>query len=147
MREFTNGPLWVSTGCYSRKDVKQMAVDIWTYRGERLLGVDVTRGVDVTGFSVEAIDGSIGRIDDASYDVGTSEIVVDTGPWIFGRKVVLPAGVVERIDLTEETVYVHRTKDQIKNAPELDLEGPEDAIRDQIGSYYGPGGAGHRDWD
>ena len=55
-----------------------MAVDIWTYRNEGLLGVDVTRGVDVTGFSVEAIDGSIGKIDDATYDIAacTSEHVL-----------------------------------------------------------------------
>jgi hypothetical protein len=30
--------------------------------------------------------------------------VVDTGPWIFGRKVLLPAGVVERIDTVEHKV-------------------------------------------
>ena len=103
---------------------------------------------DLTGFSVEASDGSIGKIDEASNDVGASYIVVDTGPWIFGKKVVLPAGVVERIDLTDETVYVHRTKDQIKNAPEFDDSLiNDDTYRNQLGSYYGPSGAGWRDWD
>jgi len=43
-------------------------------------------------------------------------------------------------------VYVNRTKDQIKNAPELDEARMEDpAYRDQLGGYYGQGGAGWRD--
>ncbi|MBD0291736.1 MAG: PRC-barrel domain containing protein, partial [Thermoleophilia bacterium] len=46
---------------------------------------------DVVGFSVEATDGGIGKVDEATYDVGQSYLVVDTGPWIFGKKVLLPA--------------------------------------------------------
>jgi hypothetical protein len=33
---------------------------------------------------------------------------------------MLPAGVIRDIDLDTETVFVNRTKDQIKNAPEFD---------------------------
>jgi hypothetical protein len=124
-----------------------MSVDIWTYRTEAELGADVTRGIDVTGFGVEALDGSIGKIDEATYEVGRSYIVVDTGPWIFGKKVMLPAGVIDRIDLEDEKVFVHRTKDEIKDAPEFDETLYRDeAYRDEFGSYYGPGGAGYRDW-
>jgi hypothetical protein len=72
------------------------------------------------GFNVEATDGSIGKIDEASYDVGAGYVVVDTGPWIFGKKVMLPAGVIRDVDFDTETVYVDRSKDQIKNAPEFD---------------------------
>jgi hypothetical protein len=61
-----------------------MAVDMWDYRTDTETGVDVGRRVDLSGFSVEALDGSIGKIDEATYDVGSSYIVVDTGPWIFG---------------------------------------------------------------
>jgi hypothetical protein len=112
-------------------------VDIWTYRTGGDLGVDVGRGVDLTGFSVEALDGGIGKIDEATYDVGSSYIVVDTGPWIFGKKVMLPAGVVDRIDLEDETVYVSRTKDEIKAAPELDESaGEDDRYREELGTYY-----------
>jgi hypothetical protein len=115
--------------------------DIWTYR-------DQTWATgDLTGYSVEAIDGSIGKIDEASYDVGAGFIVVDTGPWIFGKKVMLPAGVVNRVDRDEEQVFVNRTKDQIKNAPEFDEDRyRDDEYRGQLGTYYGPGGSGWRDW-
>ena len=45
---------------------------------------------DLTGYEVEATDGGIGSVDEATNDVGGSYIVVDTGPWIFGKKVLLP---------------------------------------------------------
>ena len=112
--------------------------DIWAYR-ERTWAE-----IDMVGFSVEALDGSIGKIDEASYDVGAGFVVVDTGPWIFGKKVLLPAGVIDAVDLDETTVFVQRTKDEIKNAPEYDPDrAGEPGYRDQYGSYYGPGGAGY----
>src|SRR5919197_6016859 len=76
--------------------------------------------LDLKGFKVEALDGSIGKVDEATYDTGDSYVVLDTGPWIFGKKELLPAGVIRDIDLDTETIFVNRTKDQIKNAPEFD---------------------------
>ncbi len=115
-------------------------IEIWTYREE------VIGAVDVTGFGVEALDGSIGKIDEASNDVGSSYIVVDTGPWILGKKVLLPAGVIGSVDVDGEKVYVQRTKDQIKSSPELDPDTYRDeAYRNEVGDYYGWGGRGWRD--
>jgi hypothetical protein len=119
------------------------STDIWTYREAGVLGVDVGAGVDMTGYSVEAIDGGIGKVDEATYDVGSSYIVVDTGPWIFGKKVLLPAGVIDRIDSDDETIYVNRTKDQIKDSPEFDESTYRDAdYRTEVDTYYGPEGRG-----
>src|SRR5262249_7617285 len=101
---------------------------------------------DVVGYKVEAVDGSIGKIDSASTETGSSSVVVDTGPWILGKKVMLPAGVIDRVDPDDERVYVNRTKDQIKNAPEFDEARMEDpASRHQLGGYHGQGGEGWRD--
>jgi hypothetical protein len=124
-------------------------LDIWTYRDRDDLGFDVMASHgDISGFGVEALDGSIGKVDEATYDVGKSYIVVDTGPWIFGKKVMLPAGVVRGIDDTEEKVFVHRTKEQIKNAPEFDDSFQnDDTYRVTLSNYYGPGGSGYRGWD
>jgi len=105
--------------------------DIWTYSDESV------GDVDLTGYSVEAGDGGIGKVDEATYETGAGHIVVDTGPWIFGKKVLLPAGVITRIDPESETVYVRATKDEIKNAPEYDAElGVDDAYRGRVGTYY-----------
>ena len=119
--------------------------DVWVYPDQAQLGFDPTAR-DLSGFKVEALDGSIGKIDAASNDVGSSYLIVDTGPWILGKKVMLPAGTVQRIDEADEKVWVNRTKDQIKAAPEFDESMRSDArYRDELGSYYGPQGRGFRD--
>jgi hypothetical protein len=122
------------------KKEEEMSTDLWTYR-------DTTIGTtNLTGFKVEAIDGSIGSIDEATNEVGASYVVIDTGPWIFGKKVMLPAGVIDRVDTAEEAVFVNRTKDEIKDAPEFDDSRYRDEqYRDELGGYYGPGGSGYRD--
>ena len=125
------------------------ASDVWSYRDQAELGYDPAAGTDITGYGVEATDGSIGKVDGANNEVGQSYLIVDTGPWIFGKKVMLPAGVIQRIDRDSEKVYVNRSKDQIKNAPEYDEDAraSDSDYRGQLGSYYGAGGAGYRDLD
>ena len=116
--------------------MNRTTTDPWTYGDADTLGVDPTR-MDLTGFNVEATDGSIGKVDEATHETSRSYIVVDTGPWIFGKKVLLPAGVIQRVDLDTETVFVNQTKDQIKNAPEFDeTHYRSDAYRAQVGDYY-----------
>ena len=109
--------------------------DPWNFRDRPEMAPE---GKALVGFSVHAVDGDIGKVDDATMDVDTSHIVVDTGPWIFGRRVILPAGTIERIDWNDEKVYVDRTKDQIKDSPELKATDEADpAYRDRLGGYYG----------
>jgi hypothetical protein len=117
----------------------RMAVaEMWT------LSVVTAPSLDLSGFKVEALDGGIGKVDEATYEAGGSFIVVDTGPWIFGKKVLLPAGVIRDIDLDTETVFVNRTKEQIKKAPEFDEKHYRDeSYRSEVGSYYDRGGAGY----
>ena len=125
---------------------ERTTTDVWTYGDQSTLGADMIGDVDLTGFSVEAIDGGIGKIDEASYDVGSSYIVVDTGPWIFGKKVMLPAGVINRVDVENETVHVDRTKEQIKDAPEFDEDSyRDDSYRDELGGYYSRTGSSRGD--
>ena len=119
-----------------------MQEDLWSYREEtwRQGGAVTSAGpdVDLTGFSVEATDGGVGKVDEASNEVGASYLVIDTGPWIFGKKVLLPAGLIREVDLDAETVYVSRTKDEIKDAPEFDPDTYQsETYRSDIGGYYG----------
>jgi hypothetical protein len=111
--------------------------NIWTST------VATAPNVDLTGFSVEASDGSIGKVDEATNEATASFIVVDTGPWIFGKKVMLPAGVIRDFDPDTETIFVHLTKDEIKNAPEFDETTYRDqSYRDELGRYYTDRGTG-----
>jgi hypothetical protein len=51
---------------------------------------------------------------------------------------MLPAGVVNHVDHDERKVYVDRSKDQIKAAPEYDESSHGDPVyRDKLGGYYG----------
>ena len=122
--------------------------DLFTYSGAHW------GDVDLTGFTCEAVDGQIGSIDEATFDVGASHLVVDTGPWIFGKKVMLPAGVIDSIDTDSRICHVSLTKEQIQNAPEFDENLRTDpSYRSQLDTYYGgfvkgrPGGPdfGHGD--
>ena len=109
-------------------------IEMWSYR------VDMRDPGDIAGYSIHATDGEIGKVDKHDIDAGRRYLLVDTGPWIFGRTVMLPAGVVERVDHVHGTVYVARTKDQIKHAPEYqENRRDDDAYHDELGEYY----AGH----
>jgi hypothetical protein len=106
-------------------------LEIWTFT------VATPPNVDLTGYKVEARDDGVGKVDEATHEAGSSFIIVDTGPWIFGKKVMLPAGVIRDIDPDTETIFVDLTKDEIKNAPEFDEKRHLDqSYRDELGGYY-----------
>jgi hypothetical protein len=110
-------------------------IDIWAFQ------VDVEPSladIDLADFAVEAEDGKIGKVDEDTREAGGSFLIVDTGPWIFGKKVMLPAGVVERIDPENRTVFVNLTKDEIKNAPEYDEQTGhrDEGFRRRLADYY-----------
>ena len=117
-------------------------IEMWVFSVDTGIGSDPTQGIDVSGFEIEATDGHIGKVDEATYEANAHGLVVDTGPWILGKKVVLPAGVIDRVDAEEEKVYVRRTKDQIKDSPKFGETELDHDARGEIGDYYGPGGAG-----
>jgi hypothetical protein len=104
---------------------------------QRGAGADAQDFEDLTDFKVEATDGSVGKVMEASRRPGESYLLVDTGGTIFSKRVLLPAGVVDRIDRDSSTVYVSRTTDEIKQAPEFDEERYRDAAyREQLSGYY-----------
>ncbi|MEV6197843.1 PRC-barrel domain-containing protein [Streptomyces sp. NPDC051920] len=111
-----------------------MSDSIWGYQPT----TGHTAGTDLIGYKVEATDGSIGKVDKHSDDVNSAYLVVDTGVWIFGKHVLLPAGTVTRVDQAEQKIYVALTKDQIKDSPEFDKDKHigDAGYHEQIGSYY-----------
>jgi hypothetical protein len=107
-----------------------MMGELWAYP-------DSVGRLDVTGYDVEALDGEIGTVDETSLEVDAGYLLIDTGRWIFGKKVVIPAGLVERVDRDDETVFIGRTKDEIQSAPELDDDQYRDpSYRDKLAAYY-----------
>jgi hypothetical protein len=110
--------------------------DLWGYD----VSAQHSTGAELTGYKVEATDGLIGKVDEASDEVGSAYLVVNCKPWLIGRHVLLPAGTVTRIDSDHMTVHVGRTKEQIKGSPEYDPDTMRGNVgyRDTLGRYYGP---------
>jgi hypothetical protein len=106
--------------------------DMWTYRDTTW-----TADYDLVGYDVEATDGSIGSIDEATNESASSYLVVDTGFWIFGKKRLIPAGVVSAVDHESKSVHVNMTKEQIKSAPDYDRDDWNDESRTRHSDYYG----------
>ena len=86
--------------------------DLWTFP-------DTVGRLDVAGFAVEATDGAVGKVNESSNVIGEGYLVVDTGFWKFGKTVLIPAGLVERVDRDDEKLYLAAAKDDIADAPEF----------------------------
>ena len=106
--------------------------DMWAYRDSMW-----TQNQDLVGYDVEATDGSIGNIDQATYDASNAYVVVDTGFWIFGKKRLIPAGAITTVDHDSKNVHVGMTKEQIKSAPDYDGDDWNDDARTRHSDYYG----------
>lgn len=110
----------------------------WTYTADSRHPA----GTDLTGWRVEAADGHIGKVGKHSDEAGDAYLVVDTGVWIFGKEVLIPASAVTRVDLEERTVHLGLVKEQVKNAPEFISEKhlADLQYREEILTYYRAGG-------
>lgn len=106
-------------------------MSMWDYRDSTW-----TDDRDITGYEVEATDGSIGSVDSATNGVSNAYIVVDTGFWIFGKKRLLPAGAIASVDHDSKNVQVAMTKEQIKSAPDYDSDDWDEAARSRHSDYY-----------
>jgi uncharacterized protein YrrD len=79
------------------------------------------------GFLVAGIDGEVGTIKDVYFDDEKWTIrylVVETGGWFSGRKVLISPLSVQSADWHSEGVRLNLTKDQIKNSPDIDTDKP-----------------------
>ena len=93
--------------------------------------------INVVGYGVEASDGSIGKFDDRC----TTGLVVHRRRHRtvdLGKKAMLPAGVIQSVDDDEEKIFVDRSKDEIKHAPEFDDSMiADEQYRTNLVPYYG----------
>ena len=92
------------------------------------------------GFHILAEDGEIGKVNDIYFSDDTWTIrylVVDTGPWIFGRKVLIAVNALGTPDWEAEKFPVSLTREQVKNSPEMDTEKPVSRHQEiELHSYY-----------
>ncbi len=75
----------------------------------------------VKGYTIHAIDGEIGEVEDFIIDDSTWKLdflVVDTGHWFPGKKVLISPNLIKEIDWDTSTVVVKATELEVKNSPE-----------------------------
>ncbi len=96
---------------------------------------------DLYGFSVAASDGSIGEVGDCYFDDQTWTtrfFVVETGPWLRGRKVLIPPIAIQSLDWAEKVLSISLARERVKNSPDIDTSKPVSRQHEteQFG-YYG----------
>jgi hypothetical protein len=87
--------------------------------------------------TIKARDGEIGEVDDFYFDDESWAIrylVVDTGNWLPGRKVLISPISLGKADLSHQWLDVELTKKQIEDSPSIDTDKP--VSRQYEASYY-----------
>jgi sporulation protein YlmC with PRC-barrel domain len=78
----------------------------------------------VIGCGIEATDGEVGSVADLVVDDETWEItdvLVDSRDWLPGKLLIISPAVIERIDWPEKKVHLRLARQDILQAPEVQL--------------------------
>lgn len=79
------------------------------------------------GCDVRVSDGRIGTVSDFLFDDSSWLIrwmVVDTGKWLAGRRVLLPPSALGHADAVEREFSVRLTEEEVKDSPDIDTDMP-----------------------
>ena len=93
---------------------------------------------DLRGYAIRATDGVIGRVDDFYFDDegwAIRYLVVDTGSWLSGRKVLISPIAVGSPDWTTQVLPVSLTRTQVEHSPDIDTRRP--VSRQHEAEYFG----------
>jgi hypothetical protein len=95
----------------------------------------------INGYAIEASDGRLGTVTDLLFeDIGwiVRWLVVDTGNWLLGRKVLLPLSALGQPDRALRHFPIKLTMQQIKDSPNVDTDLPVSRqIEAQVHDYFG----------
>ena len=79
------------------------------------------------GYTMRATDGEIGSVKEFYFDDQTWTVrylILETGNWLIGRKVLISPQALLKTDLINGAFYVNITKEQVKTSPDIDTEQP-----------------------
>jgi sporulation protein YlmC with PRC-barrel domain len=98
-------------------------------------------GSVLKGYSIEASDGAIGTVNDLLFDDSTWKVrwlVVDTGSWLTGRKVLIHPSAIGRVDHALSELSVSLTKQQVRASPDFSEDQPVSRqMEGNLYDYYG----------
>jgi uncharacterized protein YrrD len=82
---------------------------------------------ELTGYTISASDGEIGQVEDFYFDDQhwtVRYLVVDTGGWLVGRKVLISPISIGRAARDQQSIAVKLSKKQIEDSPSVDTDKP-----------------------
>ena len=93
------------------------------------------------GYKLSSLNGEIGTVKEFYFDDHHWTIrylVVDTGGWLLGRKVLISPHSLRSVDKEKQTVEVNLTKKQIEDSPSPESDKPVSRqFEEQYHSYFG----------
>ena len=96
---------------------------------------------NVTGYTIHAIDGKIADVEDFILDDSSwnlDYLVVDTGHWFSGKKVLISPKLVKEIDWDTSEVIIKVSEADVKNSPEYEPgETISESYAANLQNYYG----------
>ncbi len=96
---------------------------------------------EVEGYSIHSLDGDIGQVDNFIIEDSTWTIrymVVKTGNWLSGEKVLISPEWIELVDWADAKVTVDLTREEIENSPPYDPATPVNRDYElKLYDYYG----------
>lgn len=81
----------------------------------------------IRGYAIHASDGEIGSLHDLYFDDHSTAIrylVVDTGHWLPGRRVLLAPAAVGGLDVRQEEIITVLTRQQVEDSPGIAADQP-----------------------
>ena len=103
----------------------------------------------INKYAVEASDGPIGTVSDFLFDDARWTVrwlVIDTGKWLTGRKVIVPAAALLHPDPATSTFTIKLTRQQVERSPSVGDDQPvsretEHGLSDhyELSPYWGAG--------
>jgi uncharacterized protein (TIGR02271 family) len=103
---------------------------------------DQLDGQDIIGYGLYSRDEKVGSVDDLLVDDEGKfrYLVINTGAWIFGKKVLLPIGQTQ-IDYGNRHVNVNNlTREQVENLPAYDGSMIDHDYEERVRGVYRPRG-------
>jgi len=95
----------------------------------------------IKGYAIAANDGRLGTMSDFLFDDANWIIrwlIVDTGNWLSGRKVLLPLAALGQPDPARREFHVKLTMQQVKDSPDVDTDQPVSRqIQTYLYNHYG----------
>lgn len=96
---------------------------------------------NVKGYRLHAVDGEIGAVEDFIIDDtawGIRFLVVDTGHWLPGKKVLISPKWIKEVKWKDSSVYVNLPVDAVKHSPKYDASKPvHPTYESDLHNHYG----------